>query len=181
MKQIIKPITNLPIKNFHTGEEYYLSSFNQPLTNIQLQQLVVTCNQPPIFKFLFESMFGGRKYNLKDAIKFTTDNIRNWKQQKQFTFHITNKDRQIVAMLDIKSPPIGSEIGYWADKNHPGLMTNALKEIINLSKKAGYKSLHTLILSTNQRSINLSKRLGFKYEKEVFEREKYLDKYTLDL
>lgn len=181
MKPIIKPITNLPIKNFLTGEEYHLSSFDSLLSSDQLKQMVEACNQPLIFNFLFKTMFGGRKYNIEDAKKFESMNIKAWKEQKQFIFLIKNKDDRIISMLDIKSLGPESEIGYWSDVNYPGLMTNALTEIISIAKKSGYKSLHALILPHNKKSISLSERLGFRYVRKVFERKKHLRKYTLNL
>ena len=163
MKTIIKPITNLSTKNFLTQEECYLSSLTYPFSDSDIKQIVSICNQPLIYKILFKKKLNNKPYQKKDALKFQKWANKGWKNQTWFVFTIRNKKGDIISCMDIKTTPPIAEVGYWSNKNYPGIITNAVKEMINLAKKANYKSLFAKILPTNYKSQNLVKRVGLKY------------------
>ncbi len=179
MKTIIKPITNLPVKNFLTGEELYISSLNYPFSESDIKQIISICNQPLIYEILFKKKLNSKPYQKKDAQKFQKWANKGWKDQTWFVFTIRNKQGDIVSCMDIKITPPKAEIGYWSNSKHPGIMTNAVIKMVDLAKKAKYKSLFARVLPTNYKSQNLLKRVGFKYSTRTMYEETLCFKYVL--
>ncbi len=90
---------------------------------------------------------------------------RNWYQ-----YIIWYKGRRIgvvsVGQLDHWNPEIGFYIGeksLWDQ----GIGTNAVKAIMDQLKREGKEYCHTTVLKSNERSINLLKKLGFRRGSEA--------------
>lgn len=178
----MKPPKPITIKNHLSAESCIISPLTKKFSEKDLIDLVESCNQPLIYNNLFKQKFDGRPYQKNDALEFANIGIMGWKQQKEFIFIIRNSEGKIVGGMDIKSDPkTPAEIGYWADSNHSGFMTNAAKAMIDWAKDQNYTSLYALIVPQNTKSKSLVERLGFIYSGETKQRNKLYHKYTLTL
>lgn len=154
------------VSNFLTGEECSIHSCEdvKKFTETDLVKICEMCNQPLIYDVLFKERLNGLPYSLQDASKFIQWAAEGWKCQQWFVFLIRRNQGlgEIIAAIDIKSPNLeNGEIGYWADCNHHGIMTNAVRRICELAFRAGYRNLFACALPTNKRSQSLLIRSGF--------------------
>jgi RimJ/RimL family protein N-acetyltransferase len=178
-------IFNTPISeeivNFKTGEKCLLVSNENPdaFSNKDANKIVEICNQAAVYEFLFRAKLAGRPYEADDARKFIKWMAAGWKKQEWFVFLVRNSQGEIIAAIDIKSNDLESaEIGYWADQNFPGTISNAVNKLIDLAAKAGFKSLFATTKPNNARSQSVLLRNGFKNigktEKPDGERVKFI-------
>jgi len=163
-----RPIFDEPIsinfEKYDTKDVYTLISVDQSrvLSEPDIETITEICNQPLVYDFLFREKFKGRKYEYKDAEGFVKWAQEGWKNKTYFVFIIRNDKGEIVACSDIKSPNLDSaEIGYWASDKSSGVMTNAVKSLIGVAQKAGYKSLFGLVKPTNDKSSGVLNRNNF--------------------
>jgi len=134
----------------------------------KLADIARICSQPRVYDLLFKDRFKGEAYTEERAQQFLTWALDGWRSQKYFPFAITSSTEAVVGTLDIKSANLEeAEIGYWADTETPGLMTNAVLALCDIAKAAGYKKLYGWARSTNTRSINVLLRASFVTEDEV--------------
>lgn len=162
--KIIDTPTNEIVFNYKTGEECSLVSNDNPskISETDLIKITEICNQPSIYNFLFKFRLEGRPYTIDDAKGFVEWIAEGWKNQQWFVFLIRNNQNEIIGAIDIKSNNLDSaEIGYWADGNYSGIMTNAVKKIIEIAALAGYKSLYATTMPNNDRSQNVLTRNSF--------------------
>jgi RimJ/RimL family protein N-acetyltransferase len=180
-KVIFKTPISEEIVNFKTGEKCLLVSNENPeaISNEDINKIVEICNQPAVYDFLFRSKLAGKPYQANDAREFIRWMAEGWKKQEWFVFLVRNSQGEIIAAIDIKSNNLESaEIGYWADKNFPGTISNAANKMIDLAAKAGFKSLYATTKPNNTRSQSVLIRNGFvnngKMEKPNGERLKFI-------
>lgn len=165
---------NVPIKeeiiNFKTSEKCKLVSNENPeiFSEKDINKIVEICNQEAVYDFLFRSRLEGRPYTSDDAKGFIKWMAEGWIEQKWFVFLVRNDRNEIIAAIDIKSNNLESaEIGYWADQNNSGTISNAVEKIIELAKKAGYKSLYATTKPENERSQKVLLRNVFARDGEM--------------
>jgi len=182
-----KPQFSLPIRNsvnnYHTNQKAILTSIDSSFEIVEghLDDIVKICNQDGVYDWLFNVKLEGNPYRLEKAQSFADYCKKSWDEMSSFTFWLL-EDEHVVAALDIKSDNLESaEVGYWADANTPGYMTNALNELCEVAKIAGYKTLYTLIRPANIASRNLVERAGFDYQGYVNENDKKYCKYLRTL
>ncbi|MCA9382766.1 GNAT family N-acetyltransferase [Candidatus Dojkabacteria bacterium] len=182
-----KPQFSLPIRNsvtnYHTNQKAILTSIDSSfeIVESQLEDIVKICNQDGVYDWLFNVNLEGNAYTLEKAQSFADHCQKSWDEMSSFKFWLL-EDKRVVAALDIKSDNLESaEVGYWADANTPGYMTNALNELCNIASAAGYRSLYTLIRPANIASRNLAERAGFDYQGYIKENDKKYCKYTRTL
>ncbi|MBU4209846.1 GNAT family N-acetyltransferase [Patescibacteria group bacterium] len=168
MKNKTKILFITPIKevitNHKTNEECFLVSNENgsKFTKADLTKITQICNQPLVYNFLFKYKFKGRSYRINDAKKFIEWIVEGWTKQKWFVFFIRNSQNEIIGAIDIKSNNLElTEVGYWADYNHSGIITNATQTLIKLAKRVGYKKLYATTMPNNSRSQNVLTRNGF--------------------
>ena len=90
------------------------------------------CNQSTVYRNLFQERLKGARYTLSDADEFLAWATAGWKLSTHFVFFIIDDQFGIVGAIDIKSAELdNAEIGYWADSNHPGNITNAVLAMID--------------------------------------------------
>ena len=154
--------------NFSTGEKYeMLGGPNMTFSDIDIKKIEKICSQKGVYDILFNKKLNGRSYTEEDAIGFIKWLKEGWKDQTHFVFLIRKKDSEIIGAIDIKSLNLDrAEIGYWADENYRGFMTNTVKELSLLAKEAGYIRLFAGVLARNNRSVAVLERAGFKKIKE---------------
>ncbi|MFC1653597.1 GNAT family N-acetyltransferase [Patescibacteria group bacterium] len=164
--------------NHKTKERLFIHKLDSQFSQKDLIDLVEVCNQPVIYDVLFKEKLNNKTYEKKHAKEFEEYGNSGWKNNENFVFIIRNTDKKIIGGMDIKSaPPESAEIGYWADTNHSGFMTNAVKEMVSWAKSKGFESLYALIVPTNTKSQSLLKRVEFEYVGKTKERGKNYLKY----
>lgn len=169
-KDASMPIFNQPVIEHFTGyrseKKYRLLSIdgNFKASEDDLKNITKICNEELVYRFLFQDRLKGSPYIINDARKFIVWARDCWEKGESFFFLIRDEDNNIVACLDINSNNLESAaIGYWATKNSPGIMTNAVKRLCTIAKKAGYKKFYALVEPVNIRSIGVLQRAGFTY------------------
>ncbi|MBU4210474.1 GNAT family N-acetyltransferase [Patescibacteria group bacterium] len=188
MKNKTKILFTTPIKdviaNYKTGEKCVLVSneATNKFTKADLIKIIKICNQPPVYNFLFKYRLKSKPYELNDAKEFTKWIVEGWNKQKWFVFLIRNSQDKIIGAIDIKSDNLDlAEIGYWADGNSLGIMTNATQRLIELAKKAGYKKLYATTMPNNDRSQSVLTRNGFIRDGEMEKSSGMRFKFTKNL
>ena len=165
----MKDITE-EIVNFKTGEKCRLVSSENPeqINEKDIAKIVKICNQRAVYDFLFVERCSGKPYTEADAKGFVQWAAEGWRDQKWFVFLIRNSQDEIVGCIDIKSNNLEmAEIGYWADMNFPGIMTNAAKKVVELATKNGFKNIYATTRPDNERSQMVLLRNGFVRDGEM--------------
>lgn len=178
----IKFPVNETVLNYKTKKECKLVSCEDVgvFGEADIEKIAAICNQKSVYDILFRDKFGGKEYDSEKAVGFFNWAASGWRTQKYFVFLVRNSGGEIIGAVDIKSNDLeGGEIGYWADENNPGVMTNAVSRLAELAKNAGYKKLFALVLKENTKSQNVLGRNGFVWtgsvqkpegERQVFEK-----------
>lgn len=146
-------------------------------------QIVKIVNQPLIYSLLFSEKLKGRAYNSQDAEGFLEWAQRGWREGSYFVFLILTPRQTIAGAIDIKSNnPESAEIGYWMSDEHPGVMTNAVKELVNSARQAGYRELFAWTRETNLKSAGVLRRAGFyEMEQQALRLNRFYKRFTIDL
>jgi len=153
------------VLNFKTGEKYKLLSGQDIIFSKEdIEQIASICSQEEVYNILFKIKFKDRPYTPEDAIQFTQWVEKGWKEGTHFVFFVRNTENKIVGAVDIKSPDLNrAEVGYWADRNSSGFMTNALMELCSIAKNAKYIKLFGQVRPENHKSSAVLERASFKY------------------
>lgn len=151
------------VLNSKSGRNYFIiptidsNSYNQNYDDI-----AIICNQTEIYNELFSGMLGGKPYTTENAKGFLDWAKQGWKNNEYFVFVICDEEKNIVGCIDIKSNNKSeSEIGFWLDKNHSGLMSNSLSEILKYGSDHNFKKFYADAKKENQKSISVLKRNNF--------------------
>ena len=183
VKNIFEQNIKREIENFLTGEKYEMvGGKDMVFSDKDIEKIVEICTRPGTYDFLFSKIFKGRAYTEADAKWFLNFVKEGWENQTNFVFIIRKSDSEIIGVIDIKSANLDrAEIGYWADENYSGFMTNTVNELLSLAKEGGFKKLFAGVLARNDKSIKVLERSGFirtkeddKNEEPHFEYEKEL-------
>ena len=130
--------------------------------------MVAICNEPLIYQRLFCKRLGGQPYSLTEAQSFLRSAQQGWRDRSWFVFLLRDAHQQVVGAIDIKSAHTGgAEIGYWASATSPGVMTNAVHQLCDVARAAGYRRLFALIAPDNVQSLGVVKRAGFVQAEDV--------------
>lgn len=153
----------LPVQNALTGATYFLVRGDQiEPTPDRLLEITNCANEPLIYDWLFRERFEGARYRETDAADWIRWTHVGWKNHTHFSFMIQDEAGRVVAACDIKSDDAeGAEVGYWASAHHPGLMTNAVKQLCQQAAKAGFRSLTARTRRGNDKSKAVLHRVGF--------------------
>ena len=131
-------------------------------SKIDIEKIIDICNQKPVYEMLFRKKLEGKAYGEEQAKNFLSWIVEGWREQKFFVFLIRNSEGNIIGAVDIKSNDLSrAEIGYWADENHAGIMSNAVTKLIEIARNAGYKILFATARLDNKRSQNVLLRSNF--------------------
>ncbi|HTK03360.1 MAG TPA: GNAT family N-acetyltransferase [Alphaproteobacteria bacterium] len=181
MQKNFKIPVNVLIERFPDKEIYSLQSVDssQDISESDLEIIAKICSEELIYKVLFKEKFEGKPYTLESAKWFINWAKEGWDKNEWFVFLIRNPENKIVGAVDIKSNNLESaEIGYWMTNEVKGLMTNAVIELCNIAKSAGYKSLYGLTVLDNKNSQGVLVRAGFTNEGEIEKEGKEYLKFT---
>ena len=165
---ILKLNISRDVLNFSTGEKCEMQGGEDMVfSDEDIKKIAEICSQENKYNLLFKDMLHGKPYTEENARTFIEWIKGGWEKQTHYVFIIRNPDAKIVGCVDIKGP--GGEIGYWADENYAGFMTNAVKELSSVAKDAGFEELFAWVRETNNKSIGVLERAGYK---KAFEEEK---------
>ena len=132
------------------------------------------CNQSTVYRNLFQARLKGARYTLSDADEFLAWATAGWKLSTHFVFFIIDDQFGIVGAIDIKSAELNNaEVGYWADSNHPGNITNAVLAMIDSAIGTGFIRFTAFVRHDNDNSCRVLERAGFNLSNKVEEREGY--------
>lgn len=171
-ERIFNPIVNREVTNFASGIKYQMiGGEDVEFSDSDISKIAQICSQDEVYNTLFKKMLEGKPYTEDNARGFIDWVKSGWKDQTHFVFFVRNKNGEIIGAIDIKSANTDrAEIGYWADKNYSGFMTNTVKELIHIAKESGFKKLFADVLSNNIKSSAVLDRAGFskvgEYEKD---------------
>lgn len=169
MKILINQSTKLLVENIKNKKMYSIEP-NVVKENIiqDARKIADICNQHLIYETLFKEMLSGNKYTDDNAKGFINWSSEGWNNQSYFVFLIRDSYGNIVGSIDIKSNNLDeTEIGYWLDKNHSGVMTNSIRIIIALGKQVGFKKYIADVKPENIQSIKILENNDFKYVDEI--------------
>lgn len=177
-----KDRTIVEIDNYLTGRKFFLQSVDGSFdrSGEAAEQIMAVCGRRAVYDFLFKEDFNGRPYTIHDARRFFDWAKQGWEKKTYFVFLIKDGSGKIVGAADVKSPKLeAAEIGYWADPDVRGFMTNAVAALVNIARGAGYKSLYALTVLENPKSVGVLERAGFERKGLVSEKGKYYIKYEI--
>lgn len=142
------------------------------LTDEDLDTVVATSNEPHLYNMVFRRVLNGQPYLKPRAEYFFSWGREGWDTNGWFVFAIRNSQKKIIAVIDIKSnTTAAAEIGYWASASSPGVMTNAVLQLCELAKEAGYASLFALVVPENLKSARVLQRAHFVEEERELIKE----------
>ena len=170
------------INKYNSNDIYQLISIDPCLqiTETDLLSIVEICGEELIYRFLFKDNLKGREYTLNDAANFIEWAKQEWRQGSHFVFLVKDIKGSIVACIDVfPSSPYEARIGYWATAAQPGIMTNTVKHICEMSREAGYEKLFALVEPGNTKSAGVLERAGFILTGSRMEAITFIDKEAL--
>lgn len=154
---------NKPIINALNGETYTLI----PLYAVEpsahhFEQVTAICNERLVYHWCFRVLCMAEAYPVSLASEWFTWAKEGWESGSHYVYALMSATGEIVGSCDIKSGDCErAEIGYWCSKKHRGVMTNAVRALLELASQAGYQCLSAAISTGNTRSISLIRRCGF--------------------
>lgn len=163
------------VRNIKNGKQYLV----EPVLNAEMQDndfddIAQNCNQQEIYSELFEDMLEGKPYTKENAKGFINWAKDGWNNNEFYIFLIRDEAKKIVGCIDIKqNNKIESEIGFWLNKNHSGVMSNVVFEIINFGRLNGFQKFYADARVGNEKSYNVLTRTGFKYSKIINDYRRY--------
>ena len=163
------------LKNHFNGRKLHLTRADC-ISSVPSVRARVTsiCNQSTVYRNLFQERLKRARYTLSDADEFLSWAGAGWKLRTHFVFFIVDDQFGIVGAIDIKSAELDdAEIGYWADSNHPGNITNAVLAMIDSAIETGFIRFTAFVRHDNDNSNRVLERAGFNLSNKEGEREGY--------
>lgn len=158
------PAERAEYSRFPHGTAHLEALREENITSEDLERIVEICNQEAVFGEIAHHATGGEPYELKHAKQFLEIGTDGWKSKKMFIYVSRDDTDKIVSAIDIKSDDDIPEVGFWADKDSPGFVTNSLAALTQLAKAAGFQGLKGETRTDNERSANVFRRLGWHEE-----------------
>lgn len=152
----------IPVVNHLTGRTCFLVQASDLISDpLSVSQVASICNESDVYEWLFREPFTGRPYDEAKALEWLQWSRDGWLSGRHFVFAVVDDARWVNAACDIKSNEPVAEIGYWASRQHRGVMTNAVKAMCGLAKEAGFRKLCARTKEKNLRSQAVLERSGF--------------------
>ncbi len=128
----------------------------------QLDRITSICNEDQVYSQLFQGMFSGLPYPRTSAEEWLSWGADGWESGSHFVFAVLDSSGHVAAACDIKDAnPDGAEIGYWSSASHKGIMTNAVRAMMDLARGAGFQGFFAEVHQENLRSQGVLVRSGF--------------------
>ncbi len=151
------------IKNAITGAQYKV----QPIWKLDaspknLGDITAICIGELVYEWCFRTLCDGEPYPAKMASDWMSWGTEGWERETHFVYVVIDADGAVAAACDIKSADLErAEVGYWSSADHRGVMTNAVRAVIQLADDAGFRVLFADIHLDNRRSLAVIQRCGF--------------------
>ena len=171
------------LHNWLTGIPYTLVRGDsiEPLP-AHVSEITSICNEPAVYTRLFRERLEGRAYPEQSAVDWLAHASRGWREGSHFVFVVATKGGEVAAACEIMSSDTNwVEIGYWSSQTHRGVMTNALKEVCGLARRAAFRVLYARINNDNTRSAAVVEPAGFKLDSVKSAEDDTNNWYTLCL
>jgi len=153
----------VPITNHRTGEGYVLVRATDLTPDAAtLAQLVAICNEPAVYRWLFETLLAGQPYGEASARGWLRWAADGWARGTHFVFVARNAQGRVAAACDVKSNAPVAEVGYWASAQHRGVMTHTVMAVAGLAAEAGFEGLFARTKPDNVASQRVLVRAGFR-------------------
>jgi len=168
----------------HNSDERYnlVPASDIECNDIFFNEIVQICNEPIIYKQLFEKLCNKKAYPITKAQEFITWAKDGFENTSHFVFIITTPKNTPVGAIDIKSNNLNSaEIGYWLSHHYSGLMTNGVYEIAKQAQANDFCQLYAMCEITNQRSKAVLERASFTNNGKCVRNSKEYFKYSKTL
>ena len=166
----------IPFKNYFSAKDMFLVRADLLENNQSFQSRVASiCNQTLIYQMLFQQRLKGLPYTKKDASDFINWAHAGWNKKTHFVFFIIDGQHRLVGATDIKSAELdNAEIGYWADINEPGNVTNAVRVLIETANATGFSKFTAYVRVVNKKSSRVLSRAGFEQSVDNKSREGFM-------
>jgi RimJ/RimL family protein N-acetyltransferase len=157
----------IEIQSQKTGYTYTLIVAGGVQFDEAVIQITKICNEPEIYDNVFAAIFKGKRYTEDNARVFVKLVSEGFLNKTRFDWLILY-DGAIVGTIGIKS--LDGEIGYWQSNKHPGVMTLATQKLCSMAKEVGFSSLWAYVTKSNEPSIRVLEKAGFKLDKNLTEK-----------
>jgi RimJ/RimL family protein N-acetyltransferase len=152
----------IEIQSQKTGNTYILINAGKiQFDEAAVEQITKICNESEIYDNVFASIFRGKRYTEDNARVFKKLVSEGFLNKTRFDWLILYNGA-IVGTIGIKS--LDGEIGYWQSHKHPGVMTLATQKICSMAKEAGFSSLWAYVDKSNNPSLKVLEKAGFKLD-----------------
>lgn len=168
------------LKNYITNEEARLEPLLdlKQITGENISYIERIFNSESVFK-MFNRSRKGRKFRISDVMKYLSWSVVQTANGKNITYFIWDSNNVICGGLDLQR--VNEEIvtiGYWADDNNPGFITNAVNILLGVAKDIGYLSIDAYPEKGNIKSMRVLERTGFDFIEEIVKDNYILMKYA---
>ncbi len=145
------------------GKSYEIIRADQAyIKQEHLQRITEICNEPDILRMVQLEHPGEKSFRLNDAKTMISNARADWKASRRFMFIILEPGGIPTGVIEIKSSDLSSaEIGYWNSKRNPGLITAALKYVLEAARLAGFQNFYAETESQNLPSIRILENNNF--------------------
>lgn len=159
------PARNAYFDRYPSGERYRLEAmdehfFREPKRVLDIYR---NCAFGPAFDNIFYALFhlGYHPRNAEDFLELCR---KQWASKTAFPYVLLSPKNEFAGVIDLKSAePQLTEVGYWADPEHRGVMSNALDTLMELAREAGYLRLCLYISDDNPASLGVARRCDFEH------------------
>ena len=153
----------VPLQHPLNGRRYtLLRADGVPFAPDQAAEVALVCNEPLVYDRLFRARRQGQAYTVEEGEEFLMWAAAGWLEGTHFVFLLLDAENRVVGALDIKSSELNAgEVGYRLSGEQRGIMTTALRAMIDAAHGAGFQRLWARPDADNLRSLALLQRAGF--------------------
>lgn len=152
-------------ERYPTGERYRLEALDKHflLDTESVMAIYRNCAFGPAFDDIFYALFH-LGYHPQNAEEFLQMSVEHWESCTAFSYALMSPANEFAGVIDLKRrEPQVTEVGYWADPAHRGVMSNALHALMGLAREAGYMRLCLYISDDNPASLGVARRCNFEH------------------
>jgi len=153
----------MTIERYPDGTLYSMQAIDDafPITDRIIEDVYRNCAFGPAWRDIFYALFPNG-YHPEHAREYLAKCQQGWREEKVFSYAIMSPAGDFAGTIDLKgNDPNETEVGYWCDPDHRGLMTNALNQLADTAAEAGYHKLTLYIADDNPASLGVARRCGF--------------------
>jgi len=168
------------LRNYITSEKASLEPLLdlKQITKENVLEIKQIFNSESVFK-MFNRSRKGKKFETSDVMKYLNWSVAQTLNGKNISYFVRDGHNVICGGLDLQKVNENTvTIGYWADGNKPGFITNAVNLLLDVAKNIGYVSIDAYPEKENIKSIRVLERTGFDFIEEIVKDDYVLMKYA---